>query len=56
MVRTILLPPPLHIADFVEVDGSLWLYAPNKVAPVVWTVLFAVSMGLHIWQCVQVPS
>jgi hypothetical protein len=50
-VRTILLPPSAQIADFIEVDGSLWIYAPNKGAPVIWAVLFAVSMGLHIWQC-----
>ncbi|RDL32560.1 Uncharacterized protein BP5553_09016 [Venustampulla echinocandica] len=35
------------------VDGSLWFYAPNKAAPVVWAFLFSVSMGIHIYQCIH---
>jgi len=38
-------------ADDVEVDGSLWFYAPNKGAPVVWAFLFLVSGLWHAWQC-----
>jgi hypothetical protein len=34
------------------VDGSLWFYAPNKGAPVVFAVLFAISFGCHSYQCV----
>ncbi|KEQ81108.1 putative RTA1 domain protein [Aureobasidium pullulans EXF-150] len=30
---------------------SLYVYAPNKVAPVVFTVLFGISAVGHIWQC-----
>jgi len=33
------------------VDGSLWLYAPNKGAPPVWAFLFTVSGVMHGWQC-----
>ncbi|THX69822.1 putative RTA1 domain protein, partial [Aureobasidium pullulans] len=29
----------------------LYVYAPNKVAPVVFTVLFGISAVGHIWQC-----
>ncbi|KAH8590852.1 RTA1 like protein-domain-containing protein [Bisporella sp. PMI_857] len=35
------------------VDGSLWFYAPNKGAPVVFAVLFAISCGWHCYQCVK---
>ncbi|KAI9864761.1 MAG: hypothetical protein M1824_004668 [Vezdaea acicularis] len=33
-----------------QVDGSLWYYAPNKVAPIVFAVLIAISGVLHAWQ------
>lgn len=33
------------------VDGSIWFYAPNKVAPVVFAVAFAASGAYHTWQC-----
>lgn len=35
------------------VDGSLWFYAPNKGAPVVFAFLFAVSMFWHVYQCIH---
>ncbi|RDW78244.1 hypothetical protein BP5796_06096 [Coleophoma crateriformis] len=35
------------------VDGSLWFYAPNKVAPIIWALLFSGSCILHIYQCVH---
>jgi len=38
------------------VNGSLWFYAPNKVAPVVFAVLFAVSASCHIYQCIRYKS
>ena len=37
--------------DGKYVDGSLWFYAPNKVAPVVFAFLFAASCGWHVYQC-----
>ncbi|KAG4411618.1 hypothetical protein IFR04_015252 [Cadophora malorum] len=43
-------------ADDVEVDGSLWFYAPNKGAPVVWAFLFLVSGLWHAWQCIHYKS
>jgi hypothetical protein len=39
------------IADVPVVDGSLWFYAPNKEAPVVFALLFLVSGILHGYQC-----
>ncbi|EOO02538.1 putative rta1 domain protein [Phaeoacremonium minimum UCRPA7] len=35
------------------VDGSLWFYAPNKGAPVFFTVAFGASGLCHIWQCIH---
>ncbi|KEQ95233.1 hypothetical protein AUEXF2481DRAFT_4857 [Aureobasidium subglaciale EXF-2481] len=32
---------------------SLYVYAPNKVAPVLFTVLYGISAVGHIWQCVH---
>ncbi|KAL7904285.1 hypothetical protein GGI35DRAFT_490002 [Trichoderma velutinum] len=30
---------------------SLFVYAPNKGAPIVFTIAFAISAVFHIWQC-----
>ncbi|KAJ5046381.1 uncharacterized protein L3040_003625 [Drepanopeziza brunnea f. sp. 'multigermtubi'] len=38
------------------VEGSLWFYAPNKAAPVVFAFLFLVSGCWHIWQCIHYKS
>ncbi|EJT98599.1 hypothetical protein DACRYDRAFT_110510 [Dacryopinax primogenitus] len=35
-------------AGFVE--GSWWYYAPNKVAPIVFAVLFCITGCWHLWQ------
>lgn len=32
------------------VDGSLYYYAPNKVAPIVFSALFCLSGLLHFYQ------
>ncbi|KFZ04967.1 hypothetical protein V501_08816 [Pseudogymnoascus sp. VKM F-4519 (FW-2642)] len=37
--------------DGKPIEGSLYVYAPNKVAPVFFAVAFAVSAVGHIWQC-----
>lgn len=37
--------------DGQPVPGSLYVYAPNKGAPVFFTVAFAASAVGHIWQC-----
>jgi hypothetical protein len=42
---------PFPNANTDQVDGSLWFYAPNKEAPVVFAFLFTVSMVLHAYQC-----
>ncbi|KAL2072120.1 hypothetical protein VTL71DRAFT_11463 [Oculimacula yallundae] len=42
--------------DGKYVDGSLWFYAPNKGAPVVFAFLFLVSGVWHAWQCVHYKS
>ncbi|KFY72394.1 hypothetical protein V499_07481 [Pseudogymnoascus sp. VKM F-103] len=36
--------------DGKYVDGSLWYYAPNKIAPIVFTILFTLSGALHFYQ------
>ncbi|KAH8911245.1 putative RTA1 domain protein [Coniochaeta sp. PMI_546] len=44
------------MADGEPVPGSLFVYAPSKVAPVIFAVLFAVSAVGHIWQCYHYKS
>ncbi|KPM44171.1 hypothetical protein AK830_g2349 [Neonectria ditissima] len=39
------------MGDGEPVPGSLYIYAPNKGAPIFFTVAFAVSAVGHIWQC-----
>ncbi|KAG9247474.1 hypothetical protein BJ878DRAFT_177327 [Calycina marina] len=39
--------------DGKYVDGSFYFYAPNKGAPVIFAVLFAISCGWHAWQCIR---
>ncbi|KAL5354285.1 hypothetical protein ACLOAV_000373 [Pseudogymnoascus australis] len=36
--------------DGKYVDGSIWYYAPNKPAPIVFTILFAISGAFHFYQ------
>ncbi|KAK3326691.1 RTA1 domain-containing protein [Apodospora peruviana] len=36
------------------VPGSLFIYAPNKIAPVVFAAAYAVSAVGHIWQCLYI--
>ncbi|KAF3893149.1 RTA1 domain-containing protein [Trichophyton interdigitale] len=43
-------------ADGTPVLGSLFVYAPNKVAPVIFAVAYALSAAGHIWQCLQYNS
>ncbi|KAM7192990.1 putative RTA1 domain protein [Rhypophila sp. PSN 637] len=38
------------------VPGSLFVYAPNKAAPVFFAVAFGASAVGHIWQCVRYKS
>lgn len=33
-----------------KAPGSVWFYAPNKAAPIVFTVLFCLSGAVHAWQ------
>ena len=30
---------------------SLYIYAPNKTAPILFTLLYALSAAQHIYQC-----
>ncbi|KAL5353216.1 hypothetical protein ACLOAV_001251 [Pseudogymnoascus australis] len=39
------------MGDGKPVDGSLYVYAPNKIAPVFFAVAFAASAVGHVWQC-----
>ena len=34
-----------------QVADSLFIYAPNKVAPVFFAIAFATSGFWHIWEC-----
>ncbi|KAF2491823.1 hypothetical protein BU16DRAFT_129434 [Lophium mytilinum] len=36
--------------------GSTWYYAPNKVAPIVFIVLFFISGVIHVWQTIRYKS
>ncbi|KAI3395251.1 hypothetical protein diail_1604 [Diaporthe ilicicola] len=31
--------------------GSLYVYAPNKAAPIFFTIAYAISAIVHLWQC-----
>ncbi|KAJ6187698.1 hypothetical protein N7519_002606 [Penicillium mononematosum] len=37
-------------------EGSLWFYAPNKGAAIAFAILFAISGGLHGYQCYKYKS
>ncbi|KAI0457003.1 putative RTA1 domain protein [Xylaria acuta] len=39
------------MADGEPVPGSLYVYAPNKGAPIFFAVAYAISAIGHIWQC-----
>ncbi|KAL2147165.1 hypothetical protein VTI28DRAFT_595 [Corynascus sepedonium] len=39
------------MADGTPVQGSVWFYAPAKVGPILFTVLFGLSGAFHLWQC-----
>ncbi|OQE28869.1 hypothetical protein PENSTE_c003G04047 [Penicillium steckii] len=39
------------MAEGEVVLGSIYVYAPNKVAPIVFSVLFGISAIGHNWQC-----
>ncbi|KAL5041296.1 hypothetical protein BDW71DRAFT_213196 [Aspergillus fruticulosus] len=43
------------MANGEPVLWSLYVYAPNKGAPIFFTIAYAVSAGVHIWQCQYVP-
>ncbi|KAJ5584312.1 uncharacterized protein N7459_004112 [Penicillium hispanicum] len=38
------------------VQNSLYIYAPSKVAPIIFTALFAISAIGHVWQCCHYKS
>ncbi|KAJ5551000.1 RTA-like protein [Penicillium sp. DV-2018c] len=37
-------------------EGSLWIYAPNKGAAIAFAILFALSGGIHGYQCFKYKS
>ncbi|KAJ5208916.1 hypothetical protein N7449_003295 [Penicillium cf. viridicatum] len=37
-------------------EGSLWFYAPNKGAAIAFAILFAISGGVHGYQCFKYNS
>lgn len=38
------------------VFGSLYIYAPNRIAPVIFAAIFAISFVGHVYQCQLVRS
>lgn len=40
----------------MSAPGSIWYYAPNKVAPIVFMVLFLISGSVHAWQTIKHKS
>ncbi|KAF2867532.1 hypothetical protein BDV95DRAFT_598183 [Massariosphaeria phaeospora] len=44
------------MADGTLVEGSLYFYAPNKIAAACFTAAFLVSGITHLWQCKQYKS
>ncbi|KAL2833875.1 hypothetical protein BDW59DRAFT_179506 [Aspergillus cavernicola] len=44
------------MANGEPVLGSLFVYAPNKGAPIFFTLAYAVSAVCHIWQCYRYKS
>ncbi|OAL01668.1 hypothetical protein IQ06DRAFT_375945 [Phaeosphaeriaceae sp. SRC1lsM3a] len=36
--------------------GSVWYYAPNKAAPILFIILFALSGAMHAWQTIKHKS
>jgi hypothetical protein len=47
------LSQPLHCFKMGMGDyspGSKWYYAPNKVAPIIFIILFLISGAVHTWQ------
>lgn len=46
-----LCPRTILLILYYTVLGSLFVYAPNKVAPVIFAVAYALSAAGHIWQC-----
>lgn len=43
-------------ADGRPVEGSLYFYAPTKVAPPMFAAWFLVATLIHIWQCMKFKS
>ncbi|KAI1659413.1 hypothetical protein F4813DRAFT_332950 [Daldinia decipiens] len=42
--------------DGKKVDGSFYIYAPNKGAPVFFAVAFLATGGVHLWQAIHYKS
>ncbi|KAB8269513.1 RTA1 like protein-domain-containing protein [Aspergillus minisclerotigenes] len=34
-------------------EESIYIYVPNKVAPIIFAIAFAASLALHFWQCIH---
>ncbi|KAJ1710304.1 RTA1 like protein-domain-containing protein [Aspergillus flavus] len=34
-------------------EESIYIYVPNKIAPVIFAIAFAASLALHFWQCLH---
>ncbi|KAF2795857.1 RTA1 domain protein [Melanomma pulvis-pyrius CBS 109.77] len=43
-------------ANGVPVPGSVYIYAPNKIAPAIFAVAFLATGLFHLWQCIHYKS
>ncbi|KAE8407464.1 hypothetical protein BDV37DRAFT_269240 [Aspergillus pseudonomiae] len=34
-------------------EESIYIYVPNKIAPIIFAIAFAASLALHFWQCIH---
>jgi hypothetical protein len=41
------------MANGQPVKGSVYIYAPNKIAPAIFAGLFLISGALHLYQCIR---
>ncbi|KAH7112854.1 hypothetical protein B0J11DRAFT_181772 [Dendryphion nanum] len=45
-----------NMANGRPVEGSIYIYAPNKIGPFIFAALFFISGAVHLWQCIHYRS
>ncbi|CAI6308911.1 unnamed protein product [Periconia digitata] len=43
----------MGLPDGKPVQGSVYFYAPSKIAPIIFTVLFFITGAWHLYQCIR---